>query len=205
MVWRMQIVSSFEDVEKFERPSFILFRQWERRSASARRIAFWVAMALALFLLIVVVGAGLAGELADWILSILALGIVVIVFTAFYRRSLRFNSLIIAREFVVWETQCSQTWKRSFRFRHLDLPFRLNDSPIVIPVDEITDWSVEEDPLASGSDMRPARIVLWRGTVALHTLVVSSRDRALSLEKAIQAAVDRLNPGEVGRRQRAVA
>lgn len=197
--------SSFEDVERFDRSNFVLFRQWERRSASARQTAFWVAVALTLVLLVVVVGGGLASGLPHWASSILALGAIVAVFTVFYRRSLRFSSLIVAREFVVWETQCSQTWRRSFRFRHLDLPFPLAESPLVIPVDEMTGWSVQEDEQSDETGLQTGRLVLWRGTNALETFFVPSRDRAISLEKEIRTAVERLNPGEVGRRRTVLA
>jgi len=196
---------SFESVERIDRTNFILFRQWERRSSAARKTSFRVALALTLALLAVTVGAGLASGLPDWALSILALGVVVVVFTMLRRRSLRFNSLIVAREFVVWETQCSQTWKRSFRFRHLDLPFPLADSPVVIPVDEITGWSTQEDEPEHGTGERSARLVLWRGAVALQTFFVPSQDRAIDLQTEIRNAVERLNPEEIGRRQPALA
>ena len=114
---------------------------------------------------------------------------------AFSRRALRFNSLIVAREFVVWEMHCSQPWnhlRRSFQFRQLDLPFKLKESPLVIPVDEITDWTIQEDAPA-------LRTVLWRGGVALPTFVVPSRDRAVTLEKTIRAAIARLNPAAASR------
>lgn len=197
--------SPFDDVERFERSNFVLFRQWERRSAAARQTAFWVAVALTLVLVGVVVGAGLVTDLPAWASSILALGAIVVVFTVLYRRSLRFNSLIVAKDFIIWETQCPQTWKRSFRFRHLDLPFPLAESPLVIPVDDVTGWDIKEDEQSDETGLQSGRLVLWRGAKALETFFVPSRDRAIGLEKEIRTAVERLNPREVGHRRTALA
>lgn len=199
MAWETQGENAFEDVERLDLPNFILFRQWERRSASGRRDIPLVAIAAMAILLIVVVGVWVVSEQPNWAIAVFALGATAIGYVILYRRSLRFNSLIIAKEFVVWETQCSQTWKhlqRSFRFRDLDLPFRLKDSPLVIPLDEITNWSIEEDEQADGTGTLPVRIVLWRGTSALRTFFVPSRDRAVTLEGAIRTAIEHMSSRE---------
>jgi hypothetical protein len=174
-------------------PNFILFRQWERRSVPTRW-AFLATGAGLLLLLVIIAGAWVPGHQSNWAVTLLAFGVLAIFGVTSYRRSLRFNSLIIAKEFVVWETQCSQTWKRSSRFRNLDLPFRLKDSPLVIPVDDITNWSIQESEHSVGPEVGTVRIVLWRGTDALHTFFVSSPARAMDLEKAIRTATEGLNP-----------
>lgn len=188
MALKMQGGLSFEDVERLDLSTFILFRQWERRSHSGRVVPASVIAAMGLSLLIVVAGVSTLGEQPTSAAAILAFGLVVIGGAALYRRKLRFNSLIIAKGFVVWETQCSQPGKllrRSFRFRHLDLPFALKDSPLVIPIDEVTDWSIQEDERTGKTETMTVRIVLWRGSLALQTLLVPSRDRAATLERAI--------------------
>jgi len=189
----MQGKITFEDVDRFEGPNFILFRQWERRSAPTRW-AFLATGACLLLLLAIAAGAWLPGEQPNWPLTLLAMGLVALLGVTLYRRSSRFNSLVIAKDFVVWETQCSQTWRRSFRFRNLDLPLRLKEGPLVIPIEEVTNWSIQEGQQPDGREMPIARIVLWRGTIALHTFFVASGDRAVSLERAIRAAVEGLNP-----------
>lgn len=207
MIWGTQGQSAFEDVERLDLTNFILFRQWERRSASGRRDIPLVAIAAMSLLLIVVVGVWVVSEQPNWAIAIFALGATAIGYVILSQRSLRFNSLIIAKEFVVWETQCSQTWKhlqRSFRFRDLDLPFRLKDSPLVIPLDEITNWSIEEDEQADGTGTLTVRIVLWRGTFALRTFFVPSRDRAITLERAIRTAIEDMNSGEARRQRTAI-
>ena len=199
MALKMQGGFSFEDVERLDLSTFILFRQWERRSGSGRVVPVRVTAAMGLSLLIVVAGVSTLGEQPTSAAAILAFGLVVIGCVALYRRKLRFNSLIIAKGFVVWETQCLQPSKllrRSFRFRHLDLPFRLKDSPLVIPIDEVTDWSIQEDERTGKTETMTVRIVLWRGPLALQTLLVPSRDRAATLERAIRAAIERMNPVE---------
>ena len=199
MALKMQGGFSFEDVERLDLSTFILFRQWERRSGSGRVVPVRVTAAMGLSLLIVVAGVSTLGEQPTSAAAILAFGLVVIGCVALYRRKLRFNSLIIAKGFVVWETQCLQPSKllrRSFRFRHLDLPFRLKDSPLVIPIDEVTDWSIQEDERTGKTETMTVRIVLWRGPLALQTLLVPSRDRAAMLERAIRAAIERMNPVE---------
>ncbi len=199
----------FESVERLDLSNFILFRQWERRPESGRRRASLVAITATAFLLpIIAIVVWVVSDQPNWALAIAGLGLIVIAYVARHRRSSHFNSLIIAKGFVVWETQCSQAWKylrRSFQFRDLDLPFKLKASPLVIPVDEITNWSVQEDERADGVGAPPARIVLWRGPSALQTFFVPSRDNAISLEKAIRAAIERMNPGEGSRRQPAMA
>jgi hypothetical protein len=197
MVVGTQGGDSFEDVERLDLSNFILFRQWERPSASGRRASLVAIAAMALLLLIVVIGVWVVSEHANWTLAVSAIALMAIGWVVLYRRSLRFNSLIVAKEFVVWETQCQQTWthlQRSFRFRDLDLPFKLKDSPLVVPVSEITNWSIQEEERADGTATLTVRIILWRGTVALRTFFVASRDRAVSLEKAIRTGIERMNP-----------
>lgn len=199
MASKMQGGFSFEDVERLDLSNFILFRQWERRSGSARIVPSGAIAAMALLLLIVVGGVSMLGEQPTLAVAIFVFGLVGIACAALYRRRLRFNSLIIAKGFVVWETQCSRPSKllrRTFRFRHLDLPFALKDSPLVIPINEVTDWSIQEDERAGRPESMTVRIVLWRGPLALHTLLVPSRDRASALEGAIRAAIERMNPAE---------
>ena len=195
---RVQGENPFERVERLDLSNFILFRQWERRSASGRRSVSLVAIAAtALLLLIAAITVWVVSKHPNWVLATVALGLMVISYVAHHRRPSRFNSLIIAKEFVVWETQCSQSSKylqRSFRFRDLDLPFRLKASPLVVPVDEITNLSTQEDERADGMVTLPVRIVLWRDTSALPTFFVASQDDAIALEKAIRAAIERMNP-----------
>jgi len=198
MYSRVQGENPFGRVERLDLSNFILFRQWERRSASGRRNVSLVAIAgTTLLLLIVAIAVWVVSKHPNWVLATVALGLMVISYVAHYRRPSHFNSLIVAKEFVVWETQCSQTWKylqRSFRFRDLDLPFKLKASPLVVPVDEITNLSIQEDERADGTGTLPVRIVLWRGNSALPTFFVASRDDAITLEKAIRAAIQRMNP-----------
>lgn len=195
---RSQGGNPFESVERLDLSNFILFRQWERRSAFGRRSASLVAIAATAFLLLIIaIVVWVVSEQLNWVLAIVVLGLMVISYVAHHRRSSRFNSLIIAKGFVVWETQCLQTWKhvrRSFRFRDLDLPFKLKASPLVVPIDEITSLSIQEDERADGTGTLPVRIVLWRGTSALPTFFVSPQDDAVTLEKAIRAAIERMNP-----------
>jgi hypothetical protein len=196
---------SFEDVERVDLSNSILFRQWERRSASARLFSLGTIAAMALSLLLVIVAVWMVSEHPNWAVAMLAFGLVAIGCAALYRRPLRFNSLIVAKGFVVWETQCSQPWKylrRSFRFQDLDLPFRLKSSPLLIPVDEVTSWSIQEDERSDETKTTTVRIVLWRGAFALPIFSVRSRDRAGALEKAIRAAVERMNPAEAGTARR---
>lgn len=204
MALKEQSGFSFEDVERIDLSNFFLFRQWERRSASTRVVPFGALAAMALPLLIVVVGVWMVSEQPNWAMAILALGLAAIGCAALYRRPLRFNSLIIANGFVVWETQCSQPkhFRRSFRFQDLDLPFRLKDSPLVIPIDEVTKWSIRQDERAEESETMTVRIVLWRGPFALPTFFVQSRDRAGTLENAIREAIERMNPAAAGKARR---
>lgn len=201
MIWRTQDESSFEDVERRDLSNLILFRQWERRSLPGFRDVPFVATAAMALLLIAVVGVWVVSQHPDWAIFIFAMGAMVIGYVILHRRSLRFNSLIIAKEFIIWETQCSPTWKhlrRPSQFGGLDLPFKLKDRPLIIPIDEITNWSIEDDEQLGGNGRLTARIVLWRGTFVIPTFFVSSRDRATSLIKAIRMAVERMNSGEVG-------
>lgn len=200
MVERTLGERSFEKVERFDLSNCIFFRQWERRSAPERRVPLVGIATTALLGLIAVVAIWIVSERLDWAFAIFAIGFAATVYLALYRRTLRFNSLIIAKDFIVWETQCRQPWKflhRSFPFRNLDLPFSYEGIRVVVPVDEISNWTILQDEEADGTTTPANRIVLWRDTLALRMFHVASRHPATALQEAIRTAIDRMNPQDI--------
>jgi hypothetical protein len=191
---------SFEKVERFDLSNCIFFRQWERRSVPERQVPLVVIAITAILGLIAVVAIWIVSDRFDWALAIFAIGFAATVYLALYRRTLRFNSLIIAKEFIVWETQCRQPWKflhRSFPFRNLDLPFNYEGIRVVVPVEDISNWTILQDEEADGTITPANWIVLWRGTLPLRMFHVASRHRATALQEAIRTAIGRMNPQDI--------
>lgn len=186
----------FQEVDVLDGKNFTLFRQWVKQPPLFR-LSPVLVLALVLFIAVVVLW--LADVEPAWVVAVAAIGLVAIFFVheALRRRAFSFNSLIVAKDFVVWQTHCSQNWsqlyRRGFQFRQLDLPFRLQASPLVVPLAEISDWTVQEDtPADQGSVAAPAfRVVLWRANSPLPTLLAGSQERAMTVKAGIQAAIQR--------------
>lgn len=192
-------------VEVTESPNFIILSQWERSAHRTMMLNLFIGfLVVALFIvcliITIVITVALEIGFAGFFLFLFLLAISIYLSTRLLeRRTITFNTLIISPGHVTWDSQYLNKLPRkqsgTYRFGSLELPWRLSDNPLVIPLDEIKSIDVREgDSVTLGNWVHQKHhIVIWHGPVPIRTIVAPNQENGFTLKEGILAAIGMMN------------
>ena len=201
---------TYPAVEITQTPNFIIFSQWERSAHRTFLFTLFLGalsgvIAIVCLVITIAISIALSLGIGGLFLIFPVVGIVVyVIFKIFMKRTITFNTLIISPGHVTWDSQFLNKLPRkqtgTYRFGSLELPWRLSDKPLVIPLGQIKSIDVRQgDSVTLPSPLvdwihQKHHIVIWHGPVPVRTIVAPSQENGFTLKEGIVAAIGVMNP-----------